>query len=124
VYHFPGFTVLAVVDLAQTVLIVKFVIRRIAREAQDPLTQAVDRNRHSRQLANHLFGIGAGVLLAFIIGNLCFTRLRFEFYLSASQWVQQQQTIAILPSLLPEEAGVDFLLIGVIGERAARLILA
>ncbi|SQA83374.1 Uncharacterised protein [Citrobacter freundii] len=73
--------------------------------------------------ADHLFSVVGSVVLAFVIDQFDVTRLRIEFQFSAAQWVGQQETIAILTGLLPEKAGIHFLLIGNIGKRTARLIL-
>ena len=62
-------------------------------------------------------------MLAFVIDQFDVARLRIKFQFRAAQWVGQQETIAILTGLLPEKAGIHFLLIGDISERTARLIL-
>ena len=62
-------------------------------------------------------------MLAFVIDQFDVARLRIKFQFSAAQRVGQQETIAILTGLLPEKAGIHFLLIGNIGKRTARLIL-
>src|SRR5690606_23612589 len=121
VHHFPGFTVLRVVHPAQTVLIVQSVVGGVTRQAQDPLAQAVQRDRHSGQFANHLFRVGGSVVLAFVIRDLRFTRLSVKLQLGTAQRVQQQQAVVILHRLLPEEAGINLLFVREISKRAAGL---
>ena len=84
----------------------------------------VERNWHSGQFANHLFGVGRGVVLAFVIGDLRFARLRVKLQLGAAQRVQQQQAIVVLPRLLPEEASINFLFVREICKCTAGLVLA
>lgn len=62
-------------------------------------------------------------MLAFVIDQFDVAGLRIKFQFRAAQWVGQQETIAILTGLLPEKAGIHFLLIGNIGKRTTRLIL-
>lgn len=62
-------------------------------------------------------------MFAFVIDKFDVARLGIEFQFSAAQRIGQQETIAILSGLLPEKAGIDFLLIGNIRKRTARLIL-
>lgn len=103
-----GFTATGVVNLAQTVLVIKRIVGGVTRQAKDPLAQTIERNRHPGQFANHLFGVGRGVVLAFVIGDLRFARLRVKLQLGAAQRVEQQQAIVVLPRLLPEEASINF----------------
>ncbi len=49
--------------------------------------------------------------------------MSIQLQFRAAQWVSEQQTVAILAGLLPEKAGVHFLLVRNISERAASLIL-
>ncbi len=112
-----------IVQFTQTVPIVQRIVGGVARQADDPLAQAVQRDRHPGQTANHLFGISGGIGLAFVIDQLHAARLRGQRQLGAAQRVGKQQAIAVPAGLLPEEAGIDFLLIGKIGKRPAGLEL-
>ncbi len=79
----------------------------------DPLAQAVQRDRHPGQTANHLFGISGGIGLAFVIDQLHAARLRGQRAARCcpAGW-SAAGDIAVLAGLLPEEAGMRLLLIG------------
>ncbi|MNS83134.1 hypothetical protein D3C72_1169080 [compost metagenome] len=87
------------------------------------MAQVIQRDCHTGQFADHLFGIVADIALALIVGQLHHIFLHVEIKLGAAKWVGQQQAITIRRILLPEEARVDFFLIGQVGERAPGLIL-